>query len=314
MNAYTVLLCCLALVCVPAAGSAAETPEGAPSVYPELLSKPYLYEVVRHLYRWYMDEADVMRATGSKEFTFWARDLRPKLDPGDRSRLGEIILPGLGIAVRVKQADYTIEELGTKVKNDTFKITNVARVDVPEKPPAGFVPVAVDYTEMRDYLFRTRNRAEFPDEVLLERLRRSARATLLKEAGAKLPFGEQIAHLSPLSPVANELWVFWENGRKLIRFSSDIDLADPAVWDHDELAIRIFDIDDQVVVSLDEVAGSNAYLTRDQVGRALFNCVVLGRRLTVLPPEAKGPGNIPETEQQLGGEKTGSQSPMSPIQ
>ena len=41
----------------------------------------------------------------------------------------------------------------------------------------------------------------------------------------------------------------------------------------------------QTVVSLDEAAGSNAFLTRDQIGRALFNCVVLGRRIEVVNPE-----------------------------
>ena len=90
-------------------------------------------------------------------------------------------------------------------------------------------------------------------------------------------------HLSPLSPVASELWVFWETGRMLLRYGSDLDLADPAVWDHDELMVEAFDIDEQVVVTLDEVSGSNAYMTRDQVGRALFNCVVLGKRLTLQP-------------------------------
>jgi hypothetical protein len=71
----------------------------------------------------------------------------------------------------------------------------------------------------------------------------------------------------------------------LIRFASDIDLEHPAVWDHDELAVNIYDIDEQTVVSLDEVAGSNAYLTRDQVGRALFNCIVLGKRMVLNPPD-----------------------------
>jgi hypothetical protein len=37
---------------------------------------------------------------------------------------------------------------------------------------------------------------------------------------------------------------------------------------------------------MEETAGSNAFLTRDQVGRALVNCVVLGKRLVVVrPPE-----------------------------
>ncbi len=45
----------------------------------------------------------------------------------------------------------------------------------------------------------------------------------------------------------------------------------------------IYDIDEQVVVSLQEVPGSNAYLTRDQVGRALYNCMILGKRVILEP-------------------------------
>ncbi len=90
-------------------------------------------------------------------------------------------------------------------------------------------------------------------------------------------------HFAPLSRIANEAWVFWENGRLLIRFASDIDLAHPAVWQHEELAVDLYDLDEQVVVSLEEVAGSNAYLTRDQAGRALYNCVILGRRVVLQP-------------------------------
>lgn len=36
---------------------------------------------------------------------------------------------------------------------------------------------------------------------------------------------------------------------------------------------------------LDEVAGSNAFMTRDQAGRVLFNSVVLGRKLELTPPQ-----------------------------
>jgi hypothetical protein len=31
------------------------------------------------------------------------------------------------------------------------------------------------------------------------------------------------------------------------------------------------------------VAGSNTYMTRDQVGRTLFNCIILGRRVALKP-------------------------------
>jgi len=287
MNANKILLCLLALVLVPAAAYTAEKPADT-SPPPELLEKPYLYEVARHLYRWYMDEADVFRSTRDKQFSIWVRGLYPKLDPGDKSRLGEIILPELGISVKVKKADYTIEELDLRVKTDRFKITNVSRIAVPEKPPAGTARVVVDYQKMRDYLFRTRSQVEFPDDELLMRLRLAVRKRLLKDAqdhGEKKPTGEQVVHISPISPVANELWVFAETGRLLIRFASDLDLVNPVVWQYEDLAVDLFDIDRQVVVSLDEVAGSNAYLTRDQVGRALFNCIVLGRRLVLKPAE-----------------------------
>ena len=45
------------------------------------------------------------------------------------------------------------------------------------------------------------------------------------------------------------------------------------------------DVLNQTVVSHDEAPGSNAFLTRDQVGRALYNCVILGRRIEVTNPE-----------------------------
>ena len=51
---------------------------------------------------------------------------------------------------------------------------------------------------------------------------------------------DHVVHLSPLSEVANEVWMFWETGRMLIRFASDIDLENSAVWDHDELAVQEF--------------------------------------------------------------------------
>jgi hypothetical protein len=90
--------------------------------------------------------------------------------------------------------------------------------------------------------------------------------------------------VAPLSPVANELWVFIENKKLLVRYASDIDLEDPAMWEHQPLAVRTYDILNQTVVSLNEVPGSNAFLTRDHVGRALYNCVILGQRVVVVNP------------------------------
>jgi hypothetical protein len=70
----------------------------------------------------------------------------------------------------VKKADYTIEELGLVVKNNDYKIVNVGRVHVPDRMPKGFIEVRANYTKMREYLFKNRNKLEFPSVSLLEKL------------------------------------------------------------------------------------------------------------------------------------------------
>lgn len=277
----------LAIVCAMGLAGFAGAQGPARADAAELTSKPWLYEVVRYLYRWHIDERDVDAVVRSDEVIFWVRELKPTLDEGDRSLFGEVILPQFGIAVKAKRADYSIDELNAVVKSPTFRITHVGRVEAPKEAPEGYTVVRADYTDLRDELFRTRHLASFPEGELLERLRDAGRRAILKElarAGEPAPAEEQEVFLAPLSPVANETWVYWQNGRTLIRFASDIDLTNPAVWEHERLAVRLYPLEQKVVVSLDEVAGSNAYMTRDEAGRGLFNCVVLGRRLELTPP------------------------------
>jgi hypothetical protein len=266
---------------------------GVSSIPPELLEKSYLYEVVRHLYRWYVDESEVERIIDAKKFTFWVRRLESQLDPGDRSIISEILLPQLDIAVRVKKADYTIKDMAIDVKSPGFRITQIVRANVTVFSRLSCQVVEVDVNEMRDYLFRTRNQKDFPDAVMIEHLRQALLKEVTKESISmtNLPAGERIIHMAPLSPVANETWIFWEDGRKLFFFASDIDLANPAVWEHETMMVRVFDLDQQVIVSPREAPGSNRFLTRYQVSRALFNCIMLGRRVTLPPPPAAGSGS-----------------------
>ena len=265
-------------------------------ISPAFFEKDYLFEVVRHLYRWYLDERDVEKVVGNQDIAFCVQELKPKLDTGDKSQFGQIVIPDLNVKVTLKKPDYKIEELELSVKCDNYKIINVTRGNLPTNN-SGYTVIKTSYKAMRDYAHHTRNKTRFPDEDLLMRMRLSARKRILQyfedhvkdkpeSEMAKLEEmkkQDQIIHLSPLSNVANEAWVFWETGRMLIRFSSDIDLENPAIWDHDELAVELLNIDEQTVVSLDEVAGSNAYMTRDQVGRALYNCIILGKRMTLKP-------------------------------
>lgn len=288
LAAMIFLLSCFA----PLSVSAQNAAPGGGEALGELSAKPWLYEVVRYLYRWHIDERDIDPVVQAGEVVFWVREVTPKLDEGDRSLFGEVILPQFSLSIRAKKADYTIPELDATVRNDTFKIVSVGGIEPPAAKPDGFAEVRAGYIEMREHLFKTRMQASFPEGELLERMRGAIRAELLKDFKARnepVPQGAQVVHLASLSPVSNEAWVFWETGRMLIRFGSDIDLANPAVWDHEKLAIKIYRVDRNVVVSLDEVAGSNAFMTRDQAGRALFNCVILGKRLELQPPDEPRP-------------------------
>jgi hypothetical protein len=255
----------------------------------ELLERPYLFEIVRYLYQWQLDETEVNGAVGAKQFIFWVRGINVKLDPGDKSMFGQIILPQLGLSVNVKKADYTIDELKLAVKSNDFKITEVSRGIAPATPPSDCEVVQVDMKEMLDYLFRTRDQRDYADPALLQRMRGALREEVAKEGlSLSAAVGEQVVHLAPLSPVANETWIFWEAGRKLFYFSSDIDFSNPAVWQNEKLMVRVFDLDSQVVVSHEEAPGSNDFLTRYEVSRALFNCILLGQRIVV-------PGRYPTT-------------------
>lgn len=281
--AATVLLPACRTTSAPPAQCALATPS-------ELTELPYLYEIVRYLYRWQLDESEIQKILGEKQFVFWVRPVAAKLDAGDRSQFAEILLPQLNVSVKVKKADYTIEETGTVVQSRNFRITHVIRGPVPACPVAAVTVVLVDMQAMRDYLFRTRNQHDYPDAALVEHLRQAVREQAAKEG--MLPTNapaDLIVHFAPLSPVANEEWVFWEAGRKLIYIASDIDLANPAVWQQQTLSARIYDLDQQVVVSHEEAPGSNRFLTRYQVSRALFNCILFGQRVAVPPYTPPGP-------------------------
>ena len=207
------------------------------------------------------------------------------LDPGDHSQFADILLPQLDLSVRVKKADYRIAETGTEVKSQHFKITRVTRGDVPRHRPPGCAVVSWDSEEMRDFLFRTRFQHDYFDPVIVQHLCDAVREQAAKEglSSTNILGGQQLIDIATLSPAANETWVLWEIRRKLFHISSDIDLADPAVWKYQTLRIRTFDLNQQVVISHREATGSNFYLTRYQVSRALFNCIVIGQRIDVPP-------------------------------
>jgi hypothetical protein len=81
--------------------------------------------------------------------------------------------------------------------------------------------------------------------------------------------------------VANEIWVFWENRKMLFHFVADVDMHNREVWEHDSIRVRHYDITTQTVVTHEEAPCADDFITRDQVGRVLFNCMALGHKLGI---------------------------------
>lgn len=270
----------------PAVAAATPTPAvvaptGAP---PELLDQSFLFQLARYLYRYQLDEAEIDKLATARQVVVWVHRLHPRQDPGDHSQFGEVVLPQLNCYVKLKLSDYRIEELGVDIKSNGFKVYQVGRGELPAQPPADAQVANLDVEALLDYLFKSRFQRDFPDAALAERLRKVANEQVQKAGLKKVNLeavhpGENIVHVGPLSPVSNEIWSFWESGRRLYHFTSDIDLANPSVWERENLKVDIYDLDQQVVISHEEAPGSNRFLTRYEVGRALYNCIVIGQRL-----------------------------------
>jgi hypothetical protein len=254
----------------------------APQREADVLTRDYVAEVIRYLYRWHADETMLASVSRYTDTELWARPLHPKLDAGDNSRFCEVLFPRVHMRIVLKQADYLVEELGQRVRNESFKVHSVGEYTSLPAARSAYTVFRFDRGELSDYLFRTRNDRAFPDEELLERLRGAVRKTMGKPP-SDVADGPAVVHLAPLSPVSNDLWVYWENGHRIIRFSSDADLTQKIYWDLAGVDVHVYDLREQVVVSLGEVPGSGKFVTRDWAARVLFNCIALGQKVT-LPP------------------------------
>jgi len=274
----------------PAARAADDAPAEAPAPEPPpaaVLAPEFLDQLAQHLYRWYLDEEDLDadRIVGDG-FRFLVRRLHRASDEGDKSEWAEIRMPQMNLGVTLKRADYRIEELGVAIKSDVFRIVNVFSLDdaTPPSDGEGWETVDIPLEEMYATLFEAMKAATFPSPGLTDRLRRACRREMRLDPDSR-EAGDQVLHIAPMSPVANEVWVYVENENLLMRFSADNDLEDESLWPVQELSVKTFDLFRQTLVSHDLMPGSNMYMTLDQVGRALFNCVVLGKRIIVINPE-----------------------------
>jgi hypothetical protein len=256
------------------------------------LSDDAIREVLRYLYRWHFDESLFWAEGTPEKLEIWLRPLERDRDAGDASRFAEMLVPAVQLNVHLKQADYELAELGVQVRNAGYRITAVEPYRQPPAPRGRYEVRTFVFQEVVAQLFATRNEHRYPDERVRAHLGTALKQRVITEltaAGeeAVVPPDPQVFWVAPLSPVSNDLWVIWENEHKLIKFTSDADYDSDAFWVVQPLGITVFDFTEDVVVSLAEVPGSDAYITRGWAGRALFNCTVLGQRLVFTPDDIR---------------------------
>lgn len=265
----------------------------APAVDVEAPDRDYLFSLLRYLYRWHIDAPMLAEDLDAIDHvTIGYRQLFPETDESDQSRFAEIVVPVARSRVMLKQADYQIAELGLEVKNARFNVVNVTYERDFAWDPEQYAVEVFTYEEMFDWLHETRNDRLFPGEELLTLIRDEVREEVQAERPDLFrPDEPQIVFLAPVSPVINEVWIYWESGHHLIHFTSDDDLQDIDTWRSELHHVELIDLEQDVVVSVLEKPGSNAYVTKDWAGRVLFNCIVLGAKL-ILPPESAGSQEI----------------------
>ena len=263
--------------------AATEVPEPPAAV----MEAAYLENIAEHLYWWYLDEED-LDVSDRTRFVFWVRRLCPEMDEADHSEWAEVRVPAFRRGVVVKRPDYVIEETGEAVKGKSFRIVNLFRLDEAgfgSEESEGWRKVELSVPEMLDEVYDRYQERRFPDRELTERLHRACRRAMELDVNGR-EAGDQVMHIAPLSDVANEAWVYLENQSLLLQFTTDREIEAPgAPPDGEDLRVRGYDLVMDTVSSPDEIPGSTEFMTMDQAGRALYNCVVLGKRLIVINPE-----------------------------
>lgn len=258
---------------------------GIAPVTAQPFEKSYAYELFRYLYRWHMDDAILGETLGElKEIEVYYRSFHPKQrDEYDLSEYLELWIPFAKLEVTLKRSDYKIPKLDIEISDQHYKVLSAQHYKTADFDPAQFKKVVYDYDSLFTYLEKTRNDAEFPDEEARKRISKEA-TRILKERGlydaSEHDDAVHFGYAAPISVASNELWFYWVNGRKFIRFNADISHQEPSFWKLANARVEVIDVETQVIVSPHEKS-PHGHFTKDYIGRVLFNCIVHGQHLVI---------------------------------
>ncbi len=198
----------------------------------------------------------------------------------NKSTRYELIIPDLNLGIDLVKANYKIQELDLQITNSSFKVVAVNPDFSEPVTNKEFKVRILSEANVMKQLFQSRYRPA----VLSGYVKTNIYNSLVKLS--KLELGhplkkEHIFYVGPISDYSNDIWIFWEAERKLVKFSSASDYTSKAYWQLLPIFVKIYDLDSDVVVSLSEVSGSNAYITKSFAGRIMFNCIVDGKKIII---------------------------------
>ena len=267
---------------------------GAPLNTPEKLpfDDTYLFGLLHHLCYWHLDDYSYFKYDTNDTVEILYKELSPPGDPGDKSVYCEIIVPGLDMSVMMKKALYRIEEMDTTISNTSYKFTSFNReINLAANPKyKAYCKKLIPEKELFELIFN--KRASLPE--LTPYLIHKLKEALPKIVAGELPNNKdlnEIFYIAPVTKYENTIIIFWENEKKLIVLSSDADFSTPLFWQSLSMSIEIFDMKKDIVTSLQQVLGSNAYVTKNWISRILFNCVIDGYKLNISVPAQKKPAS-----------------------
>jgi len=240
----------------------------------------YLRGVLKYVYFWHLDPSHFFEDDQDTNIEIFIKKSSYSKDLNNSSVRYELIIPDLNLGIDLVKANYKINELNLQITNSSFKVVAVNPDFRDPLTNKNFQVRLLSEGKIMKQLFKSRYRpAELSGYV-----RTNIYKSLVKLS--KLELGHplkksHVFYVGPLSDYSNDIWIFWETERKLVKLSSASDYTSKAYWQLLPVFVKIYDLDSDVVVSLSEVSGSNAYITKSFAGRIMFNCIVDGKKVTI---------------------------------
>ncbi len=240
----------------------------------------YLRGVIEYVYFWHLDPANFFEQDQDTNIEILVKESSYSKDLNNKSTRYELIIPDLNLGIDLINANYKIQELDLLITNSSFKVVAVNPDFREPVTNEEFKVRLLSEGDMMKRLFQNR----YKPAVLSGEVKTNIYNSLVKLS--KLELGhplikEHIFYVGPLSDYSNDIWIFWETERKLVKFSSASDYTSKAYWQLLPIFVKMYDLDTDVVVSLSEVSGSNAYITKSFAGRIMFNCIVNGKKVII---------------------------------